>query len=1223
MSMLNISFNKQMYQPTEINVVIHLFTYQTEDYAEEYYPLSTAMVDSVFKGKKVALHEVTITEGNSTEKQNGTIGEDFYIQEVQPVYFQDGMYLAMKIFSLDHLMTIEKGCNAFVAKKLGADILKEETKKFKLPWEKVDIDPATNEDKRKSVPYSYDNMKILSYKRNSGELSEHIFPYLVQYNESFYDMLKRTTNRWGEFLFYEDGKLNVGYDATKEVQKLTGWFSMNHCRLSDASMNNEKGHSYDPGAAYDLNIIDSQLKKSPDILKNLPQSGFDNGADVWMMKKIAGFLNNTKSIPNYIGSTLEEEAWNQLTAYQNKNTVDSAFNEEYFSEMKIPEQYGQAEFEGKMCEAHNPFTELNTTFKKDKYINILDKEQFASQNAIRINYDTTYPNLKLGQIVEVYGKQYIVVKVECKVENQMKVQDDLWVVNTDEAANLKYLVTVTAQNALPELSSDKDKDGNYITKVIDFGFYPAMLASGHIRVSEPQLAKVYDANDPLNQNRVRVHFTWQGVDVDKLSEDELKKAGKNASPWLVYATSAASKSNGIFGKHYRGDAVIVNFANGNVENPYVVGGLAMKGNKVPGSLSERDIVLSSPGGHTLRMDDGTGAGLTAFLAGTVFPGYELLTTFVPVTSGVDVTQFLKFKEKITRNFEGGFQLTDKYGIYTISGSTDGRNVSVKSPWGDVAISALTGISISAPNGDISIKGKNVTIEAGNNLELKSGTNVNFKLAQRKETKAGNVGAFLADMSTAALKKFGENLNLIDMSFYRNMLESFVRPIEGALIVKSNRFLKLEAGKGRCDYPVSAYKDMDTVNKMREKQKDELREGIKLQASMVELVNKVNVVANEINNKYITRYNNCYDKLHGVLAGPGVAAQTGLETAIQAGKDLVNGNDTNAKYCNNYNDLKDALWADGEKILKENDLGFNEKYKLGTQDVDNPCISRYAAAHHIADPANNLNAIKKRVIAERKQNRTAILAAANELRRAIIAFKKINKPQNKLEILSFAGALESTPVEGYRDAMTKAFNDKDAFYFTTIADGKKALDEKYGVHALDEECKLLKRRASVLLLEALGFRDDWRQGVDGVVPDRPFERADILNDEKWRKYVNSIVSVPQLSAMELSLFSKAKDALLDKGKDMVDYDNWAAIINIFRGKGENASWGEAKQGGILFSYKGNTYSLTKDIQKIEGAPKENLTVADELENSTVINGFLTALREALNPGPAPVIAAANP
>ena len=55
---------------------------------------------------------------------------------------------------------------------------------------------------------------------------EHIFPYLVQYNESFYDMLARTTNRWGEFMYYEDGNLQIGYDADSEVKTVQKFYKI-------------------------------------------------------------------------------------------------------------------------------------------------------------------------------------------------------------------------------------------------------------------------------------------------------------------------------------------------------------------------------------------------------------------------------------------------------------------------------------------------------------------------------------------------------------------------------------------------------------------------------------------------------------------------------------------------------------------------------------------------------------------------------------------------------------------------------------------------------------------------------------------------------------------------------------------------------------------------------------------------------------------------------------
>ena len=50
---------------------------------------------------------------------------------------------------------------------------------------------------------------------NVGEVS---FPYLVQYNESFYDFLRRIAVRCGEFLYHENGKLTLGIEASKRTR---------------------------------------------------------------------------------------------------------------------------------------------------------------------------------------------------------------------------------------------------------------------------------------------------------------------------------------------------------------------------------------------------------------------------------------------------------------------------------------------------------------------------------------------------------------------------------------------------------------------------------------------------------------------------------------------------------------------------------------------------------------------------------------------------------------------------------------------------------------------------------------------------------------------------------------------------------------------------------------------------------------------------------------------
>ena len=172
----------------------------------------------MFKDKKVELYD---------NVSNYKIGDDFYVQEVSPSFKPDSLIVRLKIYSLDKLLTLKHDCRSFVSMKLGAGILATEMEKYTKPY-------ASTE----KVAFNSDNMKVLSSlkelsvqkpsekwaKADKPEYetksvgTEHIFPYLVQYNESFYDMLVRTTNRWGEFMYYEDGQLNIGYpDSTKVV----------------------------------------------------------------------------------------------------------------------------------------------------------------------------------------------------------------------------------------------------------------------------------------------------------------------------------------------------------------------------------------------------------------------------------------------------------------------------------------------------------------------------------------------------------------------------------------------------------------------------------------------------------------------------------------------------------------------------------------------------------------------------------------------------------------------------------------------------------------------------------------------------------------------------------------------------------------------------------------------------------------------------------------------
>ena len=265
-----------------------------------------------------------------------------------------------------------------------------------------------------------------------------------------------------------------------------------------------------------------------------------------------------------------------------------------------------------------------------------------------------------------------------------------------------------------------------------------------------------------------------------------------ASPWVRVATPSATTGGGTYFKPQVGDEVLVNYDNNNVERPYVVGSLFSKNVPTPeesntitaansGLLKKASTYIVSPNGHHIAFNDPKdGSKLMEGIHGG-------LTTIIDKMG----YQFDDMKD-----LTGGIHIGDRYGLYELSMSSHDRKIKVRSPYGDVNIDAFTGITINAPNGDIKIKGKNVEISAGNNLVLKSGQNIQ-KPVYSNPTGLGKLGSFVDMTITGTLNALVDMYvgEMVDMKLIRQVTEVFLRPIEGTLQIKSNRYMKLEAGMG--------------------------------------------------------------------------------------------------------------------------------------------------------------------------------------------------------------------------------------------------------------------------------------------------------------------------------------------------------------------------------------------------------------------------------------------
>ena len=1186
LALKEFSFHKKMYQPTEVLALINITKAQGENYT--YQRIGWTMLDKMFKHAKVSL-----TDGDFT------IGSDYYVHEVLPHYQKDCMNVILKIYSVDKLMTIRQASRTFVAKKLFADILDKERLKYTRPWvlagiydtvaepndEQTNQNQSGNKDDFVHITVETDNMKILRHGQNN---TEHIFPYLVQYNESFYDMLARTANRWGEFLFYENNKLNIGYSATKPIE-------VDESEIKDIAVFDAETKQLSIGTdgEYDYSANNNGLagkpvEKSPFIVK-AQMGAFGGMVDKWVINQLTAVFKNEKNLPTLIGNLLFDNLFNLGKEKAKIAKLNSDFDKKYEFDKKpgYANQYGPYNFAKKdedknEKDAFQQFTEMpiydsdnknpRYIYDDSKYKYIVEKELTVGQKAIHIDYDTTHPKLKLGSIISFNGMNFIVVEI-------LGVKS--------ETGGMTFQVVATAQDPVDKI------------------FYPSVIPEGHIRYAHPQPATITDADDPSpNRNRARVLFAWQNALLKKDGDEKITSATKELStPWLNFASN--QQGHPILGKHYEGNPVMVGFEEGNVERPYIMGGLGDKSGK-----PEKDITISSPGEHMLSLTDGTGAGMQAFLAGAFSPLFKNFTQFMPNT----VPTFNWDKNKY---FEGGFELTDRYGMYKVSGSTDGRNVSIASNWGDVKINAFTGISISAPNGDVKISGKNVTIEAGNNLKLVSGKNVNYKLWKSGKDKKQTAAQLLIEVTAQVTKRLAETImDVVDLSLIRSVVEIFFRPVEGSLTLKSNRFLKLEAGNNECKMPKEAFsaegqkKMQDAIDKVAIKDAKGIGDG------MIEIFNVTATLALNHYQYFAIKYNTCVKDLQKVNAA--ISELRKVANTKTTAENLV-------KVCKIYDDLKNDLWNEEKnEDWNEDKFGFTDEV-ASQEKTEIPVESILHISNVTKTRWNRISDVQKgreisSILDSRIFWKEKVVTAYNQLRKHIYELTHLALITEQDIAIAFGHLKSATLPEDYQTKVLAAFDPEKLDgvpRYTFVSEDDKKLASEIKANTKDKSVALLRRLVIINLLEELGFVKDTRRKLNdqgqanpnGNVPEKP--TLGTLTDNAWAAYVNSLSGVPPIDALKKTTLGGAlKDALSSAWEDQKDK------MKFWKGISERKNWSDGKNGQILFTAGNDTFCMagnadqkvTSFEQSISNPSDANNTIGDK--NKESLEGYVEKLRKAL-------------
>lgn len=1094
-SLVDFKMQKKMYQPTEI--IANLQIYMAE--GSEWKPVDNNILLKTFNHRRVSLDVLEDTAGSSLEEAKviDTVGNDFYVQEVIPTYKSASLFVELKIYSLDKLLTLSQYCSSWTAKKLCAHILDKELPNYKLPY-----------DNEKHV--ECDTSKLKHLVKNG---QEHIFPYLVQYNESFYDMLIRTCNRWGEFVYWEDGKLHIGYDTDDEnVKEVKGFNSMTFHNLT-STQSISADSTYVTEAPYDDNVLNSTVKKDSAAkvfatIKNM--ADLDAGADYYWLAKVGQVLTNNKSILNFMFDT----AVNDLVTWAQQEALVSQYNDklndDYFKKKKehvsmLDEQYKDGN------KTLNLFSEANPIVGAKDYAAILTGEMLAEQNTVTINYDTTWPGLKLGNVIKVNNQDFIVVEITSKKEENYELKVDLGSgkVIKEPVTSLVFHVTAIAKN--------------------EDVFYPMMIPAGHIRSCGPQVAVVVDVNDPNKKNRVRLKYPWQLTSVNPMYEaiaaSDLKDQDvSDATPWLIYAASSGPAGAGVHGRHYLAEKVLVNYANNNVERPFVVGAVSTA---TPRSLKTGSAVIQAPNGEYIKVHEGTGKGATAFMANFT-PGLSLANGFVDMPD-------LFGDSEMSKCFEGGVELGDKYGIWKISGSTDRRAIDISSPWGNVSINAFTGISINAPNGNISIKGKNVSIEAGNNLTLTSGANIRNKyISSYGDGAAFNILSFMYDVGEMAAKKMASMVeSVIDLSLIRSLIEVYWRPQEGELSVQSNRYLKLSAGGAKPGYPDAAYR-----NPKKKAQEAIKKSGVlEMGPAIIEILGKVPLIVDKMLVRYKENYAACVSK------------KGEFDNAL---KTLVNYSNsvTYTDVCKQYDDLKNKFWDPKTTEIAEADLGFTEACKADSINDVKELALRQAAIDmdFLKKSRKSTTAAKEYILKRRKACKEDIVKKANALLKSIIKLRTESQKLGDDRTYTISRWRRNVPLD-YISTFKKATSPdkcKDSAFFKyafsegVINDGRANLTaDAMNDFAFHKEA--LIRMIALNLVEGLGMKSQ---------KPKPANDDALEDSATWKEYVESL---------EFTMPMKTTGSLLDALGQAFSIDN----LNLTTPFKEYATWGNAKAGQILF------------------------------------------------------------
>ena len=811
-TLISLNVQKEMYTPGYIEAVFHIESQG-----------NISSIDTL-DFKTLLGCSVDLNDGARNLAKDYVVFD--YVPEYKPSQNGTSLYLKLNIFSPEHVFSFQKYNKCYVAKKLGADILKS---------------VASQSDLVKSTNIEHLQHTLIRNEAYDSWM-EFIQPYLVQYEETPLDLLRRVANRCGEFLFYEDGTWQLGFNPTPAIE-IKNFSTLSFKKPKDRDVENFFMTNYmktteeqeQPDDSKNTRRYDGPNEEYLETLTKSKSSFVTAFGKTYAIDDPGSYLYNAcqwlkkDNLYEIVATFGVDVAKNALKTKTKLNEKQDNWNDVFIKPYENNTEQCTTDGDVVVCPLSN--YNAHKYFGKDFYVKTRELEQKAAEQAIHIDFGIYYEPLLLGDIITVLGKTYIVVKISATCVHK-------------NAVGSMGTYTTFEVDAVP---------------VLDAGYYPPLLEESPSPSIANQVAYVIANNDPSELGRIQFRYPWQS-----------EEAGCPSSPWVRTTQPFASKDSGIRFTPQVGDEIMIGYEFGNIERPFMMGAMTSATNKfkvgqnraaflenavanstVDSGLDgfcNNDFMIKSPTGQYIKFLSPTNQNCTNF-ATSFFPALNAWLKYIPMAHDV-----ITYAGDSSKELSGGINIGDAYGFFNINMSTEKRKILISSPLGDVNIDAMTGITITAPNGDVKIEGRNVDIVAGNNLTLTSGANIP---KMRKAYSKDKYGSAITDAAIGAVVNEAMSLTaLFDLRLLRSVIDAFFKPIGGTALIKSNRFLCLEAGKGKTKLPDKAYKTASFATKgdsdyklLDLKVKDILHSSIVLADNIINLHDNAHAKIKEAKKRY--------------------------------------------------------------------------------------------------------------------------------------------------------------------------------------------------------------------------------------------------------------------------------------------------------------------------------------------------------------------------------------